>query len=63
MAAKLTRRHLASLAVLAQAPVAPAQAPADDDITIQRENIKRWREQLAQAKLPIATEPAVVFKA
>jgi hypothetical protein len=66
MAVKVTRRHLAAFAAapLAQVPLpAQAQASAEDDLTIQRENLKRWREQLSKSKLAIAVEPAVVFKA
>jgi len=66
MAVKVTRRHLAALAALplGQAPAhAQSEAPAGDDMAIQRENLKRWREQMAKSKLPIAVEPAVVFKA
>jgi hypothetical protein len=66
MAVKVTRRHLAALAAapLAQAPLpAQAQAPAEDDLTIQRDNLKRWREQLSKSKVAMAVEPAIVFKA
>jgi hypothetical protein len=65
MAVKVTRRHLAALAALplAETPLPAQQAPAEDDMAIQRENLKRWREQMAKSKLPIAVEPAVVFKA
>jgi hypothetical protein len=66
MAVKVTRRHLAALAALPLAetpPSAQGQASTEDDLAIQRENLKRWREQMAKLKLPIATEPATVFKA
>lgn len=67
MAAKVTRRQLAILGglPLVSAPGVDAQAtpPADDDLSIQRENFRRNREQLAKVKLPIETEPAFTFKA
>lgn len=64
MAAKISRRSLAALPAVALASSAPseAQQPAEDDMTIQRENLKKWREQIAKVKLPIAVEPVVTFK-
>jgi hypothetical protein len=68
---KLTRRRwsttLAAAPLLA-APVlastqTPPQEPPQDDLTVQRANLQRWREQMKQVKLPRATEPAFVFKA
>jgi len=64
MAAKLTRRKLALAAVPLLSSSAPAQTPpVEDDLTIQRQNLQRWRDQMSKVKLPIATEPAFVFKA
>jgi len=66
MAADVTRRQLAALAGLSLSPAgqALAQAPqqTEDDLTIQRENLKRNRELLAKVNVPIALEPAVTFK-
>lgn len=66
MAADVTRRQLAALAGLSLGPAgqALAQAPqqTEDDLTIQRENLKRNRELLAKVNVPIALEPAVTFK-
>ncbi|MBL8179140.1 MAG: hypothetical protein JNK48_30975 [Bryobacterales bacterium] len=66
MADKMSRRRWASLGVaplLAQSQ-APSQAPpSTEDLNIQRENLARWRQQLKQAKLPMAIEPAFQFKA
>ncbi|MBI3682910.1 MAG: hypothetical protein HY235_21260 [Acidobacteria bacterium] len=61
MTARVTRRRLAALAAGATA-IAPAQTPVEDDLTIQRENLRRNREQLAKTQLPMATEPAFIFK-
>lgn len=67
MSAKLTRRKLA---VAAAAPLlsAPSPAPAqqtapEDDLAIQRENLRRNREALAKVKLAFSVEPAVTFRA
>ncbi|HUQ95359.1 MAG TPA: hypothetical protein VM120_27015 [Bryobacteraceae bacterium] len=65
MAEKLSRRRLALAAVplITQTP-ASAQAPDnEDDLTIQRENLKRWREQTAKVSLPMSAEPAFTFRA
>jgi len=62
---EMTRRQLA--AALAAIPAAAAaqttQAPAKDDLTIQRENVKRNLTLLDNFKVPITTEPSLVFKA
>lgn len=67
MAANVTRRQLAALAGFSLIPAeqAPAQPPqqTDDDLTIQRETLKRNRELMAKVNVPIALEPAVTFKA
>jgi hypothetical protein len=69
MAAKISRRQLATVASasLAASSLAAAQAqPAaqsEDDLAVQRESLRRNREQLAKVKLPMDTEPAFQFKA
>lgn len=65
MPTKVTRRNLARLASasLLAAPARPQQPAADDDLEIQRQNLRRNREQLAKVTLPIAVEPAFTFKA
>lgn len=65
MPAKVTRRRLG---VLAAAPLlpqpVPAQQPAaEDDLEIQRQNLRRNRELMAKAALPRHVEPATTFKA
>jgi hypothetical protein len=69
MPGKVTRRGLAALAaspllMSTGAAEAQAQTPgaAEDDLSIQRENLRRWREATRQVKLPRALEPAFVFK-
>lgn len=62
----MTRRRLAAAAaapLLVSAPAKAAQAPGDDDLAIQRENLRRSREALRKVKLPMAVEPAFQFKA
>lgn len=59
---KLTRRELAA----AMAPAAPlaAQAPASEDLSQRaREQVRRNAETLAKREVPMATEPAFLFKA
>lgn len=65
MAAKISRRRLAALSTVPLLPQAGAsqQTAPQDDLTIQRENLRRWREQMAKKNLPMATEPAFQFKA
>lgn len=69
MPAKVTRRGLAALAAtpLLPSPQAQAQAqapnpPAEDDLAIQRERLRTWREQNKKVKLPRSVEPAFVFR-
>ncbi len=65
---KLTRRHLFSataalpLAALAQ-DVPPKTSTRDEDLASARESIANNAAQLAKVEVPIATEPAFVFKA
>ncbi|MBI3210506.1 MAG: hypothetical protein HYZ37_16600 [Candidatus Solibacter usitatus] len=62
---RLTRRRWAAIAATPAlaAPSALAQATPDEDTAAQQANLKRWRDQLAQVKLPRDTEPAFSFKA
>ncbi len=70
MSAKMSRRRLAAMASStlalassqATAQVQPA-AQSDDDLGVQRDNLRRNREQLQKVKLPMETEPAFMFKA
>ncbi len=68
MSAKVTRRGLAALAatpLLPSASQTQAQAqtpPAEDDLTIQRDRLRGWREQNKKVKLARAVEPAFVFR-
>jgi hypothetical protein len=71
---KLTRRQLAAAiaaaplasaspaAPLPQAPAAPAQPPAGD-LQTARDRIAANSKALAAVRVPMSTEPAVVFKA
>jgi hypothetical protein len=66
---QLTRRQAAAAlgaAAAASSPAAARQAnpaEAQDDLTIQRANLKRNAEMLAKLKLPRDLEPAFQFKA
>ena len=69
MSTKLTRRALAavlstSAALLAQAP-APLPLPAnpDEELKAAKDTIQQNSVQLAKFDLPMATEPAVHFRA
>jgi hypothetical protein len=61
---KLTRRKLAA-ALLAPAAAANAQTPqpAADAVQAARDRIKANGDILAKIEIPMATEPAVTFKA
>jgi hypothetical protein len=67
MAANVTRRQLAALAGLSLVPAEHAQAQApqqtEDDLSIQRETLKRNRDLMAKVNVPVSLEPAVTFKA
>ncbi len=53
---------LAGVPLLVEA--AQAQTPgSEDDLEIQRQNLRRNREQMAKVTLPMAMEPATSFKA
>jgi hypothetical protein len=63
----VTRRKLAQM-LAAGVPIAaataqtPAPAEADDDLKIQRDQMRNNAQQLAKVALPMATEPAVHFR-
>lgn len=65
---KVTRRGLAALAATpllpsVSQPQAQAQTPpAEDDLAIQRERLRGWREQNKKVKLARSVEPAFVFR-
>ena len=65
MTTRLTRRNLfgAAAAIAVAAPVAvEAQTSKDDDLKSARDSIANNSAQLAKIEVPIATEPAFVFK-
>ena len=57
----LSRRDLAALALLAPLP-AQDRPPETDDLGAQREQLKKNSEALKKFAVPMATEPAFVFK-
>jgi hypothetical protein len=64
---KFTRRQLAaalstSAVLLAQAP-APLPSNPDEELKAVKDTLRQNSEQLAKFDLPMATEPAVHFKA
>ena len=65
MTPKLTRRQLAAAIAAVPAARLPAQAPAtDDDLPKRaRDQVRRNAAELAKHQLPMATEPAFVFRA
>ena len=67
---RLTRRNLfaaAAAVAVAAAPSTLAQAPAassrDEDLKDAREAIANHAAQIAKVRVPIATEPAFIFRA
>lgn len=55
---------LAPLATaLAQEPSSPAKSSREEDLKSARDAMANNSAQLAQVEIPIATEPAFVFKA
>ena len=67
MSTKLTRRQLAaalstSAVLLAQAP-APLPSNPDEELKAAKDTIQQNSGQLAKFDLPMATEPAIHFKA
>lgn len=60
----MRRRDLASLLLvgLPARPLAAAQAPADD-LTAARQRVEAASAELAKFAVPIALEPATMFKA
>jgi hypothetical protein len=62
---KLSRREVLSTALLAASapsPMATAQEPAQDWLSVSADQNKRNAETLEHVILPQATEPAFVFK-
>ncbi len=62
---KVTRRRLASAVLLPAALVAQTAPPAsrEEELKAARERAKSVTDALAQVKVPMATEPALQFKA
>ena len=65
---KFTRRALAAVlsttaALLAQNPGVPLPSNPDEELKAVKDTIRQNSEQLAKFDLPMATEPAVHFKA
>ena len=61
----VTRRSLARMlagAAVARKTVAQTAAPGDADLEAARELMRANAQQIAQVKLPMATEPAFHFK-
>jgi hypothetical protein len=57
---KISRRALAQLAL---AGAASAQQPAPDELEEARKQVQRNSETLLKYEIPMATEPAFLFKA
>ena len=58
----LTRRQLAGT-MLAPVPLfAQATAAPADELTAAKQQTQRTADQLRKLKVPIATEPSIVFK-
>ncbi|MEO7145343.1 MAG: hypothetical protein ABI165_17750, partial [Bryobacteraceae bacterium] len=65
---KLTRRQVAAAlagaaGLRAQTPASTAAAPPADELTAAREKLRQNARHLAQTPLPMAAEPAFLFKA
>jgi hypothetical protein len=65
MLPKLTRRQLAAAVAALPAARLPAQAPAsgEDLLKQARAQVRRNAGQLSERQIPVATEPAFLFKA
>ena len=65
MLPKLTRRQLAAAVAALPAARLPAQAPAsgEDLLKQARDQVRRNAGQLGERQVPMATEPAFLFKA
>ncbi len=59
----LTRRELAVLATLSPLAAAQTAAAAPDEVEQMRQQYKRSAAALDKFELPMATEPAVTFRA
>ena len=67
-ATRFTRRQLAaalstSAVLLAQAPPAPLPSNPDEELKAVKDTIQQNSQQLTKFDLPMATEPAVHFRA
>jgi hypothetical protein len=65
---RFTRRQVAtalvtSAALTAQSPNAPVPRNSDEELEAARNSVRQNLEQLAKFPVPMATEPAVHFKA
>jgi hypothetical protein len=65
MLPKLTRRQLAAAVAALPAARLPAQAPAsgEDLLKQARDLVRRNAGQLGERQIPMATEPAFLFRA
>jgi hypothetical protein len=63
MSKRVTRRQLGALIGAATALKGQAPQPEADDLTMQREALKKNHDALLNFKIPIETEPAFIFKA
>lgn len=59
---EFTRRQLAAALAAAFPVAAQTSEETKDDLTIQRENVKRNIGILDSFRVPMATEPSTVFK-
>jgi hypothetical protein len=68
MGNRVTRRHVAatllgSTSILAQAPPAQSKPSPQDLLATAREQIRKNAKRLTGHEIPMATQPAFVFKA
>jgi hypothetical protein len=61
--ARTTAKMLAVAAAIPQHGVSQTNQAADADLEAARELLRANLQQIAKVKLPMATEPAFVFKA
>jgi hypothetical protein len=59
---KLTRRQLAAAAFAPAALTEAQTAPPADDLQAAKERVRNTANALSAVPLPMATEPAAVFK-
>jgi hypothetical protein len=62
---KVTRRSLAQMLAIAAVPQTGSsqEPPVNEDLNSAREQMRTNIQQIAKVKLPMATEPALHFKA